>query len=221
MNTTTAPVTTGSAKRGLLVLLALSCFIGACSRDPASRLELAQQKVAENDYVTAIIELKNLLQSAPDNIEARLLLARVSLALGDPLAAEKELNKALDLGTEASAQTPLHYEIQLTLGNQAGILEALDLDGGTDGLSDTQAMEIRGLALLGLGSSIEAETLFRQALDIDADSARARWGLAGALDRQGMLTPLSSIFSPRCCHLFEVERTRRRGLVRIFRHVLL
>ncbi|MCH8896660.1 MAG: tetratricopeptide repeat protein, partial [Proteobacteria bacterium] len=167
MNMTTAPVKTGStstvpAKMGSLVLLALLLSIGACSRDPASRLELAQQKVADNDYVTAIIELKNLLQSSPDNIEARLLLAKVSLALGDPLAAEKELNKALDLGAEASAQTALHYEIQLTLGNHAGILEALDLDGGTDGLSDTQAMEIRGLALLGLGSSSEAETHFRE-----------------------------------------------------------
>ncbi|MCH8959526.1 MAG: tetratricopeptide repeat protein, partial [Proteobacteria bacterium] len=190
MNMTTAPektgpTSTGPAKRGSLVLLALLLSVGACDRDPASRLELAQQKVADSDYVTAIIELKNLLQSSPENIEARLLLARVSLALGDPLAAEKELNVALDLGTEASAQTALHYEIQLTLGGHAGILEALDLDGGTDGLSETQAMEIRGLALLGLGSSIEAETFFRQALAIDADSARARWGLAGALDREG------------------------------------
>ena len=190
MNMTTAPgktgpTSTGPAKRGSLVLLALLLSVGACDRDPASRLELAQQKVADNDYVTAIIELKNLLQSSPENIEARLLLARVSLALGDPLAAEKELNVALDLGTEASAQTALHYEIQLMLGGHAGILEALDLDGGTDGLSATQAMEIRGLALLGLGSSIEAETFFRQALAIDADSARARWGLAGALDREG------------------------------------
>ncbi len=190
MNLTTAPTRTGPtstvpAKRGLLFLLTLFCFIGACSRDPASRLELAQQKIADNDYVTAIIELKNLLRSSPDNIEARLLLAKVSLALGDPLAAEKELNVALDLGTEASAQTALHYQIQLALGNHAGILEALELDGGTDGLSETQAMEIRGLALLGLGSSIEAEALFRQVLEIDADSARARWGLAGALDKQG------------------------------------
>ena len=190
MNITTAPektgpTSTGPAKRGSLVLLALLLSVGACDRDPASRLELAQQKVAENDYVTAIIELKNLLQSSPDNIAARLLLAKVSLALGDPLAAEKELNKALDLGVEASAQTALHYEIQLTLGHHAGILEALDLDGGTDGLSDMQAMEIRGLALLGLGSSLEAETFFRQVLAIDADSARARWGLAGTLDKQG------------------------------------
>ncbi len=158
----------------MLVLLTLLFFLSACERDPASRLELAQQKVAGNDYVTAIIELKNLLQSSPDNIEARLLLAKVSLALGDPLAAEKELNVAIDLGTEASAQTALHYQIQLTLGNHAGILEALDLDGGTDGLSETQAMEIRGLALLGLGSSIDAEALFRQALEIDADNQTAR-----------------------------------------------
>ncbi len=169
----------------MLFLLVLICGLAACSRDPASRLELAQQKVAENDYVTAIIELKNLLQSSPDNIEARLLLSKVSLALGDPLAAEKELNAALDLGAEASAQTGLHYDIQLTLGSYAGILEALDLAGGTEGLSESQAIEIRAIALLGLGSSIEAETRFRRVLEIEPDSARARAGLAGALDKQG------------------------------------
>ncbi|MCZ6559974.1 MAG: PEP-CTERM system TPR-repeat protein PrsT [Gammaproteobacteria bacterium] len=185
MNKTTAIVRTGPAGKGLLFLLALLCGLAACSRDPASRLELAQQKVADNDYVTAIIELKNLLQSSPDNIEARLLLSEVSLALGDPLAAEKELNAAIDLGAEASAQTALHYDIQLTLGSYAGILEALDLDGGTEGLSESQAIEIRALALLGLGSSIEAESRFRRVLEIDIDSARARWGLAGALDKQG------------------------------------
>ncbi|MCH8135682.1 MAG: tetratricopeptide repeat protein, partial [Proteobacteria bacterium] len=166
----------------LTVLLALSA---ACTQDPASQLEAAKAHVAANDYATAVIGLKNLLQAEPDYVQGRLLLAEVSLALGDPLSAEKELTRARELGASAVKHMALHYRIQTTLGKNAAVLELLAMDGGTDGLSDVQEQDFRGIALLGLGSSMEAEASFRAALVIDATSARSRWGLAAAIAAQG------------------------------------
>ena len=66
-----------------------SCFavaLGAraCRNDPASYVASAKAYLAKSDYKAAIIELKNALQKAPDNGEARYLLAKSLLATGDP-----------------------------------------------------------------------------------------------------------------------------------------
>lgn len=167
-------------------LLGLSLLLlAACTKSPEEQLADARAQIGEKDYATAVVTLKNLLQDAPDNVDGRLLLAKVSLAFGDPLAAEKELQRAQDLGADALDHMPMYYAVQLAVGNNAGVLELLSEESGKEGITQLQAAQYRGEALLGSGNSTEAEKAFRQALEIDSSSADALWGIAATLASLG------------------------------------
>ena len=170
-----------------VLLLAIAIAAVGCSKSPEELVGDARDQIANNDYATAIITLKNLLQSDPDNVDGRLLLAEVSLTLGDPLAAEKELTRARDLGADATQHMDMHYKVLVALGRFTEILELLANDGGADGLTDAQASSYRGRALLGLGSAIEAEAAFAEALRMDAGTREASWGIIAAHVAQGRI----------------------------------
>src|SRR4029453_12798517 len=90
----------------LQVWLMLATGCGA--QTPDQLVAEAKQAIAAGEFRTADIHLKNLLQQQPDNADGRLLLGEVSLALGDPAAAEQNLRRALDLGGDPSGiQLPL------------------------------------------------------------------------------------------------------------------
>jgi putative PEP-CTERM system TPR-repeat lipoprotein len=166
-----------------IALLALGLV--ACSKPPEILLAEARQSMAENDYPTASIALKNLLQDEPGNIEGRLLLAEVSMALFDPLAADKELMRARDLGADAREHMALYLDVLLLLQRNAEVLEMLSGEATDVGLDDAQALVARGRALLGLGNSLEAEKAFREALEIEANSPMAQWGIAASRAARG------------------------------------
>lgn len=81
------------AVSALLVLLLLA----ACGEKPEAMLASAKDYLAKNDNKAAVIQIKNVLQSNPDSAEARFLLGSALLDGGDPVGAETELRKALDL----------------------------------------------------------------------------------------------------------------------------
>lgn len=76
----------------------LACMLlAACSEKPEAMLLSAKDYMAKNDSKAAVIQIKNALQSNPDLPEARYLLGTALLDGGDPVGAETELRKALDL----------------------------------------------------------------------------------------------------------------------------
>lgn len=80
----------------------------ACSQaSPDKLVASAKDYLAKGDRPAAIIQLKNALQAAPDNGEARFLLGKASLETRDFPSAEKELRRALDLNYSADAVLPL------------------------------------------------------------------------------------------------------------------
>lgn len=79
-----------------LLILALA----ACSKSPEQQLADSKALMAKADYKTAIIELKGVTQQQPNNREARLALGNAYLASEAYADAEKELNKARELGID-------------------------------------------------------------------------------------------------------------------------
>lgn len=78
----------------LLVITLLS----ACGEDkPEVLLSSAKASLAKNDPKTAIIQIKNALESNPNLPEGRFLLGSSLLASGDPINAEIEFEKARSL----------------------------------------------------------------------------------------------------------------------------
>lgn len=150
---------------------------------PEQRIERAQQRIADADDRGALIELQNAVRSEPGNVKARLMLADISLRLGDPKAAEREIASAVQHGATAAQVGELSAQTRIALGEYEQLIGQLDSRGLQ--LAEPAASTYRGLALLGLSKPEEAVQSFNQALGVDGGAQRARIGLAEALASQG------------------------------------
>ncbi|PHS59402.1 MAG: hypothetical protein COB03_02970 [Alteromonas sp.] len=87
------------------LLFSIIClgFISACSQPSSEeRLNEVQKIYAKEDYSTSIIDLKDIVQSNPNYIPARLLLADAYLKIQQPLNAKRELTRILKMGDSLS-----------------------------------------------------------------------------------------------------------------------
>ncbi len=94
--------------RRAALTVALALAVAACSsNDPATFLSSAKSYIAKSDYKAAIVQLKNAAEGAPANPEVRFLLAKSLLETQDPVGAETEVRKALDLKYNSEDAYPL------------------------------------------------------------------------------------------------------------------
>lgn len=143
------------------------------------RVERARAELARGDYQGAVIELKNALESEPDHVPARLLLAQASLYLGDARAAEKELRRAREAGAKSAQLAELTAETQLALGQGAELLARIDSNDLQ--LPEPSRSIYRGEALLAVGRADDAAAAFEAAQrGAPQPPARALIGLARA-----------------------------------------
>jgi len=147
------------------------------------RIARAEKYFAGGEERAAAIELQNVLGSKPDHVQARLLLARVSLRQGDAHGAEQELRRAIEHHAPAAEVAVIGAEIQLAKGEYAALLA--ELNSGESGLDAGQTAIYRGIALLAMRNREEAITAFSAALAANPGSARARLGLAEAMAQGG------------------------------------
>ena len=185
-----AAMTERSARPPLMVLMASCLLAAALILGPApawstSFLERAQQYYEEGDLASAAIELKNALQRAPDNAEARYLLGRVHLETGDYAASQKELLRAWELGLQTGELRLLLARARLALRDYSGVLDAPqpDLDLSAPLMQDF--LVARGEALFALGKVREAAQTFQDVLGV-APHARAYAGLARVAFSNGL-----------------------------------
>jgi len=169
-----------SSRIGALIT-AVSLFsmilpISGCARDePAAVMARASQQYDQGDYRRASIELRNVIQQAPEGTpehsSARAMLGRVTLAMGDPVAAEQQLNRARELGA-----APTDYAVPL-----AQALTALGRSGDAQQVlqslpepaRDANWSVARAEALAAEGRLAEAEQALTTVLRTSPDHYRA------------------------------------------------
>lgn len=97
------------ARSTLVATLVASLFLFACSTgdDSAAMVAAAKESLAKKDAKTAVIQLKSSLQKTPDSAEARFILGKTFLEMGDVRAAAIELQKARDLNIDQEVVVPL------------------------------------------------------------------------------------------------------------------
>jgi putative PEP-CTERM system TPR-repeat lipoprotein len=166
---------------GIVCLLALGGCDWFMSVD--KRIASAEQRVAQGDDKGAVIDLQNALKAEPANTRARLMLAEISLRLGDPRSAQKEIEQAAQHGAAAEQTSALTAEVRLALREFKVLLTLLD--SGKLALREPARSTYRGLALFGLGDLRGSADAFNAALSADPQWARARIGLAEVLAGQG------------------------------------
>jgi putative PEP-CTERM system TPR-repeat lipoprotein len=159
--------------------LALAASISACGGDDAVALMAsAKQYMDKRDFSASVIQLKNVLQKTPDSGEARYLLGLSLLELGDVVAAQIELDKAVALGFASDGLQLALARTALAKGEADKLLQRF----GTTALSTPRAQaELRaliGTAYLARARPDDARQAFDEALALDASNVTAHLGAA-------------------------------------------
>lgn len=130
----------------------------------ASFVERAQQLFDEGDLIAANVELKNALQRDPNNAEARFLLGKIHLRLGDARSAEKEFVRARDLGLSSQELDLMLAYAQLGQQEFDAVVSGINEEIRIESALQRDLYVARGEALLGLGKFDEAEAIFDRVL---------------------------------------------------------
>ena len=140
----------------------------------------------QGKFDAAIIQLKNALQQAANNLPARLLLGKVYIELGDGPSAEKELSIARKNGADDDlVLAPLAKALFLQ-GNYAKIFDLIR-PGGRAPEVDAKLHVIRGDAHLELRELDKAEQSYVAAARLAPDLVEPLLGQARVLVNRGDL----------------------------------
>lgn len=163
-------------------LLFVSCLsLTSCgnSLTPPQQVAKAKGEIDKGDYRSALIELSNAAAQDPKAVEPRWLLAQVALKLGDWPRAEKEANRAVELGLSRASAEPLVVEAMLRQGAADRVLaESASLANGMSKAQQATVLGFRGQAFLAQGKLDDAKPVLDQALKIDPDAMAALVGMA-------------------------------------------
>lgn len=129
------PAECTQALRALLVVLACTC-VAACGlrKTPDESVAQARSQFEEGKYRSAMSEAKSVLQRDPNHAQARILLAELSLWVGDLDGAEKELERAVKAGVPEQSAGAVRYEILLARARYDDVLASLGKDEQTPAL---------------------------------------------------------------------------------------
>ena len=128
----------------------------------ADYLSNARDALKKGDLRAAQIDLRNAVRSDPQNAEAHYWLGRVSFELGDPVAAEREADAALDRGFDPQLATRLLGQALLAQNKFDDLLQKLKPDG-KDADLDAIILVFRGYAQIGLKQPDAAQKAFNDA----------------------------------------------------------
>lgn len=177
-----------------VVVFALALLLASCGGDsPEKMIASAKAYLAKQDLRSAAIQLRNALQSAPNNAEARYLFGTTLLDAGDPVSAEKEFRRAIEYGYPPDAVYPPLARAML----EQGAAEKLITEFSDKRLGDPGAQaELLGLigdAYLRERKPKEARAAFEAALQAKSDSPKAQLSQAWIKVMDGDLKAASQI----------------------------
>lgn len=132
-------------------------------KSPEDHIEAAQSHINRGDRQAAVIELKNALQLAPDNAEARYELGKLYLASQEYASAEKELARARDGGHRADDLPTLLASALIGLRQPKRVLDEIPVPEGARPELAAPLLALRARAQLMLGDQAAAEQSLRQA----------------------------------------------------------
>ena len=184
-------------KSAIAFLIILVTVLSACGREVsyAERLDRATKGMANGDYRVAMIELNKVLQDDEANRDALRLLSKVHLNLGDGYDAERNLRRLETLGMPWN-------ELGIELGRALllqhkydAVLEEIPLDTVSERRDKATLLSLHGEAYLGKLAFGQADRSFRDAQQLDPDSAVPLIGLAKAALQTGKLDDAESFLN--------------------------
>ena len=158
--------------------LVASLLAGCGSGSPETMIASAKEFIGKKDTKSAIIQLKNALQKAPDNAEGRFLLGKAELQTGDLAGAEKELRRAMELNYAADSVVPPLAEALLGLAEFKKVVEEMGVKQLTTPEAKSSLLATVGMAQMAMQKKDEAQKLFDAALALQPGQIQAQLGIA-------------------------------------------
>lgn len=166
----------------------LAAAVGCTGVSPDERLSRAREAHQAGDLSAAIVDLKVVLQSAPDNVEARLLLGDATMRVGDVATAEKEFARAVEL---LDADDERAYQARLGLAMAQSSLQQFEAAQASTALllearpDDLFARMLAVQSAYALGEDDTARAHLELVLDSRPDDPLAKMLLGLVSVRQG------------------------------------
>ena len=154
---------------------------------PHYRFERAQREMQKGEWQDAAVDLQIVVQKQPNNAEAWLLLAQLSLDAGDLTGARSALTHALSAGAKGGKLEELRARIWLEGGQPKELLDALAQH--TIELSEPDRTIMSARALLVLGQPDAALEKLQPLLAAQPHLTEARDIVAEALAGEGKFAP--------------------------------
>jgi len=126
---------TSKLARILFAAILVTTMVGCGKKTSEESVATAKAFIQSGQLDAAIIELKNAVQNAPEVPSTRLLLGQLNFRAGRLVTAEKELNKALELGSKVDDVLPLLSQVYY-YSEQFDLASSLSVEG----LTDSQAL---------------------------------------------------------------------------------
>lgn len=156
--------------RHLIAVAVLALLLGAC--DPGGytveeHYERALGYIEEDEPRSAAIELRNVLQRDSEHAEARRLLGEMQLRIGNAAEAEKELQRAMDLGVPAVNVAPSLAQALIQQRRHAALKDPLPGEDEVGAADGAMIKAFRARAHIADGDLESAAELLRAAQDLD------------------------------------------------------
>jgi putative PEP-CTERM system TPR-repeat lipoprotein len=153
------------------LLLAAAAMLWPSLVHAADYLGDAKRLLQKGDVRAAQIQLRNTVKSDPQNAEAHFQLARVTLELGDAVAAEREAKAARERGFDPRLARPVLAQAYMVQGKYQDVLKDFTT-GNQDPAQEAEILVIRGYAQASLHDLPAAQASFEQAERLAPDSVQ-------------------------------------------------
>ncbi len=154
--------------------------LSGCTKDLSydEYMTAAQSQIEQGDASSAIVSLKNAVRLQPKDANSRYELGSLYLNEGDLYSAEKELEKAIELGFDAPLLLPKLAKVKMLLNKFDETYDIADNSGSFDNEQYVMILTYAGLAALSDNKKDKAEDYINQASMLSADSLYSQVGNA-------------------------------------------
>lgn len=161
-----------------LIGLTCSALIFSQNSIADNYIDSAQKYLAKNEISSAVIELKNAIQSTPKDASPRIMLGKIYLQRGSYLEAEKELSKALDLGGDKEKVLPLLMRTKVSLDKNQEAIDIADKSHVSDPYVSAEVLALKAIAEINLNQVKNAEQTLKLANQTTLDTLYTQIGQA-------------------------------------------
>jgi putative PEP-CTERM system TPR-repeat lipoprotein len=163
----------------LTIALAIANLNG-CSQELSydEYMIAAKAQMEQGDTSSAILSLKNAVRQQPKSAISRYELGSLYLSEGDLWSAEKELEKALELGFEELSLLPKVAKVKMLLSKYDEVYTIADNLGAYENEQYVIILTYAGLAAISDNKKDEAEDYISQASMLSEDSLYSKVGSA-------------------------------------------